>query len=320
MTRHGQEPVFLHAMWRTGSSYLLSRFAAEEAYLPFYEPFNGEIGSRRLRGKAEKDYTQRLEALRHPSAGDGYFEVYDERDPLSGQELWRLAAPCLPLHDVYNGLSKQGAGLLEACIRLARSHGRAAVLGHCHSGLQILDMRRRFGGRHLYLTRPAREQFFSYAPLSNDFFMAATILQLLSSSPLQEHARALAPSLATMPASLLVPFVREVPHWVAMRLGRSLWRRLDYEEMYALFYLSWLVSNQAGQRQCDEIFSLTELREDAARRSAIETRYGISFAGLTQTPNNRTGIEVEFDAIEARVAALLAAEEIIPDGYHQLSA
>lgn len=320
MTAARPEPLFLHAMWRTGSSYLLSRFAAAPGYLTFYEPFNGEIGSRRLRSKAEADYDQRLEALRHPSAGESYFAVYDQRDPKSGQELWRFSAPSLPLYDVYNGLSKQGSSLLEACINLAQAQGHIAALGHCHSGLQIAQMRERFGGRHVYLTRAAREQFFSYAPLANDFFMAATILQLLSSARLQKAARELAPSLAHVPFSLVGPFVRDVPHRVAMRMGRSLWRRLDYEEMYGLFYLSWLASNETGRSECDAVFSLTQLQEDAAHRAQVESQFGISFAGLSHTPDSRSNIEVEFDAIERRVESLLAAQESTPDGRYQLSA
>lgn len=288
-------------MWRTGSSYLLSRFAAEPGYMAFYEPFNGEIGSRRLRVKAVQHYRARLDRLRHPASGDGYFGTYDCADPSSGKPLWSFARPRLALFDVYNGLSDAGTRLLAACSRLAESQGRTAVFGLCHSGTQISDIRTRFGGTHLYLSRSPRDQFVSYGPLSNDFFISATALQLISSQVWRNVAVELVPQIGRLPAFATDQFMLRAPHWLAMRLGRQFWHALSLADMYRLFFLSWVISNHAGQAHCKSIFSLDSLERSSADKCALEQAYAISLDGLRVTTPDTASLEVDFKSIEASV-------------------
>ena len=280
------EPLFLHSMWRTGSSYLLSRFEANPRYLAFYEPFNGEIGSARLRRRAAREYEERRRQLRHPSAAEGYFGLYDRPDPLTGRPLWSWGRPRLTLHDVYNGLSEAGCELLEACTRLAASLGRTPVFGFCHSGVQVEAMRLRFGGEHVYLYRPAADQFVSYQPGRNDFFMPATILQLLSSTRWSAVAVELVPQLARYRGWLPRSFVRQVPHWMAMRWGRRLARDLAVPQMYRLFLLSWHLSNGQPRQSCELQVSLPQLEADAVLRQAVGQRYGVQFDGLRYPPSD----------------------------------
>lgn len=301
-----EAPVFLHSMWRTGSSYLLSRFAAQPGYLTFYEPFNGEISSRRLRTKSVRDYETRLGQLRHPVTGDGYFSVYDRGDPSSGRPLWSFARPRLALFDVYNGLSGAGTHLLAACERLAKSENRTPVFGFCHSGTQIAELCSRFGGTHLYLSRPPRDQFASYEPLRNDFFIAATALQLLSSRAWRSVALQLVPQLSQLPAIATEHLVHRAPHWLAMRIGRRIWRSLGVADMYRLFYLSWAISNHAGQIHCESLFSLHSLQLDPARKRALEQKCAITLDGLRYPAPDLGSIEVDFETIEADVESLLA--------------
>lgn len=301
-------PVFLHAMWRTGSSYLQSRFEEDPSRLCFYEPFNGEIGSARKRALAARDYATKRDALRHPAVEGGYFGRYEQADPASGLPLWRLAHPRLPLHDVYNGLSPQGLALLQGCQRLAARQGRQPVFGFCHSGLQIEAMRQALGGLHLYLWRDSRDQFYSYGPRDNDFFCAATALQLLASARLRPLALQLVPWLGQgWPGALLQPaLVREAPHWLSMRAGRALWRRLSLAEAYLLFHLSWRVANEAGAQACELRCSLQQLQQDAALRDRLARRLGIQFPDLRYRPNPVDTLGLDFAALEQRVSQVLA--------------
>ena len=287
--------VFLHAMWRTGSSYLLSRFDPLPRWRTFYEPFNGEIGSAWLRARARADHERRRLALRHPAVDGGYFAVYEQPDPANGQPLWRLAHPRLPLHDVYRGLSPQGDELLRACVRVARDQGRQPVFGFCHSGVQIRAMMASHGGRHLYLERDPREQFFSYSPLKNDFFMAATLLQLLA-VPLWRPRL-----IQHLPAwcSLLHPgFLRQVPHRVAMAAGRQLWRAVELPVAYQAFYLSWILSQTEAQRSGIWRTSLRQLERDAAERRHLCEAFGVDLTGLNCQPSPVAQLGLDFRALE----------------------
>jgi hypothetical protein len=153
------------------------------------------------------------------------------------------------------------------------------VFGFCHSGLQIAAMRARFGGRHVYLARDPREQFRSYAPASNDFFCAATCVQLLSSDRLRGAAVELVPGLRRYANPLLRAVVGGAPYRVTMKLARAIRGTLDIEPLYLLFYLSWLASTEAG-RSCDMRITLRELHADREQRASFERAFAVRLDGL----------------------------------------
>jgi hypothetical protein len=295
-------PIFLHAMWRTGSSYLLSRFECP-GYLTFYEPFNGEIGSAHGRSRARALYAEKHRQLRHPTSETGYFDRYDAQEPLTGRPLWSFTSPQLPIYDVYNRLSVAGEALLAACVRLADSRELTPVFGFCHSGTQIATMRARFGGRHVYLTRAPREQFLSYAPAANDFFCAATCLQLLCSEQLRPAALTLAPELRYFAGPAPRALFRKAPHRLTMKLARAIRARLDAPALYRLFYLSWLASNAVGRDCCEDVVSLRELHGDRDRRAGFEQKFGIRFDGLNVEASNPDVLSIPFTELEGEVEA-----------------
>lgn len=299
--------VFLHSMWRTGSSYLLSRFAAEPRYLAFYEPFNGEIGSRRLRVRAARESAERHVRLRHPGSGDGgYFGLYDAADPLTGRPLWSFAHPRLALHDPYNGLSEAGRSLLQACGRLAASRGQVPVFGFCHSGVQVEAMQDAFGGEHVYLFRDPLDQFVSYQAGRNDFFAPATLVQLLASRTWAPAAVQLVPRLAHLANGATSLVAARAPHWATMNLARRVAAPLTIADHYRLFLLSWHVSNGAPRTRCDESVSLHGLQGDEAQRADFEARHGVRLADL-QYPASAHALFDGFDraACEAEVQAVV---------------
>lgn len=301
----GTDSLFLHAMWRTGSSYLLSCFERAPGWFTVYEPFNGELGSRRLRERALKDYEQRRQALRHPAVDGGYFGMFEAIDPASGRPLWQFAHPRLPLHDVYNGLSRQGLHMLQACERVARSRGQRAVFGFCHSGVQIQAMRQALGGRHLYLSREPRDQFYSYSPFSNDFFIAATVLQVLATPRLRAILR---PCLPRLPLPRLTQAaIGQLPHRLTMRWGRQLWQQLPLPLQYQCFYLTWLEANEAGQADCILHFSLADLHARPGLRQRVSDSLGVSLDGLSYRQNPVDELGLNFAHLERQVESWRAA-------------
>lgn len=295
-----EAPIFLHSMWRTGSSYLLSRFEANDRYLTFYEPWNGEIGSRTLRRRASNDPTAKRAALHHPGSDRSYFQIYDEADPATGKPLWRLATPRLPIHDVYNGLSRDGERLLDTCIRLARARGRTPVFGFCHSGLQVAAMRELYGGEHVYLSRPSIDQFQSYRPGTNDFFMPATVMQLLASRPLRAAALELVPALRRYANPLTTLRARRAPHRLTMRLARRITARLDQPSLFLLFQLAWRAANDHGRRHSARTVSLKTLQEPDERRW-MEQRFAISLDELRYPERPLPDLAPRIPELQARV-------------------
>jgi hypothetical protein len=301
------DAVFLHSMWRTGSTYLLSRFSAETRYLSFYEPFNGEISSARKRRMAAEQYQERHKALRHPGSEGGYFSIYDEADPLDGQPLWRHSSPSLCVYDVYNRLSAAGEQLLAACVRLAASRQQTPVFGFCHSGLQIADMHKAFGGVHVYLSRPHRDQFVSYQPEHNDFFVPATVMQLLASAKWFSTALLLVPSLRIWRAAYPASLIRTMPHAATMKLARSIAAGLSLDQKFKLFYLSWLLSHRPAPGVSMETISLPYLQRQPELRQAFESRFGVRLSDLNYPRLDQT-LFSQFDVDSAEQAVQRALD------------
>ena len=295
--------VYLHSMFRTGSTYVASRYAQDEGYLLFYEPFHAAIPSPRRLANPLANYDSARENLRHEKIEGGYFSSYSLVDPHTGRKLHELFRYRFPVHDVMNDLSAAGAEYLGACVRVAKEAGRTAVFGFCRSGLQVASMRRKLPGEHIYLYRDPRYQFASYQPTSNDFFIPQTLLHLLASRRLAPVALELAQLPVPLPllvrtASLIVP-----PRPVA-KLGRALGSRLSLEASYAIFYLSWLSCVEHGRANSTFAFSLMDAINSTARKKTIEENLGIDLTGLRALDRPDNLLALDYPAIESRVEKL----------------
>ena len=304
--------VYLHSMFRTGSTYVASRYALDGRYLLFYEPFHAAIASPHRLANPLTSYERARENLRHEKIEGGYFSSYSLVDPQTGRKLHELFKYRFPVHDVMNDLSAAGAEYLGACLRVAKDARRSAVFGFCRSGLQVASMRRKLPGEHIYLYRDPRYQFASYKPTSNDFFMPQTLLHLLASRRLAPVALELAR--LPMPLPLLVRTAsRVVPPGAVSKLGRAVGGRLSLDTRYALFYLSWLSCVEHGRANCSFSFSLMDAVNSTARKKAIEQNLGFELTELKALDRPDNLLNVDYATIESRV------ERLVPDLKGQLS-
>lgn len=297
------EAVLAHAMWRSGSTWLASRFAASPRYRLFYEPDHEYAASLKAIRRAASQQAGKLAALHHPDVGGGYFDAYERVDRQTGLPLWRLAAPEAALRDVYGQASPRYLAFLAACARAATEEGRVAFLGFCRSGTQhrAIDAGTGQRGARIHLWRDPREQFCSYGWPGNDYFIPGTLLQLLSAPRTRAVALALAaPRGWRRGGAWVVPALPVGRVTMAYRLGRRLATGLSVEQAYALFYLSWLISQESARAGAQWRFSLRGLAGDAALQAALEDRFGISLAGLAPGPPPPP-LPFDAAAIEARV-------------------
>lgn len=286
-------------MWRSGSTYLASQFARSARYMLFYEPLHEGVG--RKPSKARVCDRSRERNLRHPEIEGGYFGAYEQVDPLTGHPLTDCFAPEASLRTVYGRPSRATIDYLRALDRCARGAAQSAFLGFCRAGTQMPMAQAKLGGRGLHLWRDPRAQFASYDWPRNDYFMAGTLLQLARSEPLADAARALAPRPLRAPLLRLASLLPDRQARSKYRIARLVSRGMTEDESYALFYLSWLASFEAGRAVSEFSFSLTQLAQDAALRSAVEAHYGVGFEDLRETPAAPPQ-PIAYDRIEASVS------------------
>lgn len=309
MTEANSRAIFAHAMWRSGSTYLASRFAASERYLMFYEPCHEGVG--RKPSAARSHDRSRDRQLNHPEIEGGYFGSYELLEPASGRPLSHFHAPDISVRNVYNTASGATIAYLSALIRTANAREKIAFLGFCRSGTQTGSAATAMGGRSLHLWRAPREQFASYGWPANDYFMAGTLLQLAFSPRYSVLARDLVPGALSAPALVLARLLPDRQTRSRYRLARHIAARLTAEQGYALFYLSWFISYRAGSSCSEMSFSLTELANDSALREQIEQEFGVELRDLRPTPGGFVD-GIDYDRIEADVAALVNALSGVP--------
>lgn len=300
---HLPNALFAHAMWRSGSTYLASRFAASDRYLMFYEPCHEGIGRRR--GAMRDRDRKRDRGLKHPSLEGGYFGNYDLPDTVTGKRLEQFYAADISLRSVYGRPTAATRRYLEVLARTANASGRVPFFGFCRSGTQMPALAAAIGAPGLHLWRSPREQFTSYQWPKNEYFMTGTILQFAFSREHGATARRLAPGAFRSLRLLLARRLPDSQNLNRYRLVRAVAAGLTATESYALFYLSWLICHAAGTAQAEISFSLSELADDFSRRQEVENRFGIRLEGLRPTPSEARG-DVDYDAIETSVSSMIS--------------
>jgi hypothetical protein len=79
------DPIFIHAMWRTGSTYVWKKFRDQPQYRAYYEPLHESLGTARPVGRllpaalAATRTRGRNRGLRHPDLDRPYLDEYPLR-------------------------------------------------------------------------------------------------------------------------------------------------------------------------------------------------------------------------------------------------
>lgn len=157
-----KKPIFIHSLFRTGSTFVWNKFRQHNEYYCYYEPFHQEIANLE-HGKIDiwgydKSCTQ---WMRHPDLKVGYLREYEKllepgvkgipffKKPFSFDDFFNNAEN--PDQKKYIDFLLEGAG------------DRTPVLQFNRSALRISWFKRNYpDALHLYLIRDPRHQFHSY--------------------------------------------------------------------------------------------------------------------------------------------------------------
>ncbi|MFN7220407.1 MAG: hypothetical protein ACK5UX_07200, partial [Burkholderiales bacterium] len=176
--------VFIHAQWRTGSTYVFSKFRARsDSYFCYYEPIHETV----MRAADEPNIlllagAETCRSLRHPSLGAPYFqELY------LTHEAWRQSVyKALVFEETFGDRNGGARRFYEALVGAAQG---IPLIQDCRSIFRLKSLGTEVPGLHIHLWRSPRAQYVSYN-ISN-YFHAATRLQITGDNP-PAWARALA--------------------------------------------------------------------------------------------------------------------------------
>lgn len=249
-------PIFVHSLFRSGSTYLFGAFRRSAAgYWCYQEPLNEHIrhvadAPERLLEIGPRDGA----LLRHPALEKPYFwEFYQVRQAIAvlfrkefSYETFfiRKDHPSYgPLRAYLQALidNAQGRPFFQCC----RTTGRLAAL------------RDAFGGTHIHLWRNPHDQWWSYQV--GDYFDATT--QLIF------NATGLPDSLAAVRDVCDIPAVRDPD--IDKELAHCRNHHLAAREGYLAFYALWLHSLLACEKVADLSVNIDALSTSTTYRGDI---------------------------------------------------
>lgn len=290
------QPIFLHALFRSGSTYLFRAFRRlGDTYTCFQEPLH-EIALKANQDPELLNSAQdasKANSLRHPELTRPYFaELYS----VAGQVLPYLREP--DIYDGYFGSQTDCQGLAYWQALVQHAPGRP-VIQECRSSGRIAAIRHNLGGYHAYLWRNPWDQWWSYQVSPYFDLTTQLILNATTQHPLLE---------------------RLIEHIGFQRLSGSPlhvaydWfahRPLSPQHSYQAFYALWLLALEQAlehadlQINIDELSASDQARQNTAQAFAHQGVSGLDFSDCHMPATVfSSGEQSRFEALEQEVHQL----------------
>jgi hypothetical protein len=265
--RQDLAPVFLHSLFRTGSTYMFNVFRRSQAgYWPYQEPLNEIYLSLKSDRKVLESIAGETEGkFRHPALGRPYFfESFHLADQIS--EVFDKSS----VYDrFFSGPGEVDIGTKTLFTLLLDGARGRPVLQECRSSGRIGWFKQNFAGTQLHLWREPRSQWISYQV--DRCFDRAT-RQIVGSLGAPAPIRRLRDYFASgeFHAS---DFSSEVAYYDSHPLGA--------DANYGLFLGLWIWGQLQAMQYADLSISIDELaRPGEYRSSTLETLERLGVSGL----------------------------------------
>ena len=269
--------IFIHSGWRTGSTYVWTKFRHDPACLGFYEPFNEMLSAM----SPTDIYTARhdLAALKHSEIGLPYFHEYIPLLGPKGHPLFKLEFSYRNYFVTGEPLSDQRA-YIDSMLGLAAKLGRRPVLGFVRSLGRVGWFRKNFtAAANIVVIRSPLGQWLSARQLAlqhqHEFFDPMQLLIL---------AQARGSAVVALEAQRLgIPRLDDHPLPAAIELARQLAAKLSPADRFRIFASLYALSYLAALPQADLVIDMDRLSVDADYQAEV--------ADAVRT---LTGLDVEF--------------------------
>lgn len=296
-----QDVVFIHSLWRAGSTYVWSRFRTLPQVCAYYEPFHEALGCETRQELARR--APDAWASRHPTLDAGYFAEYL---PLVGERGIPGFEKTFTIDHFFAESPEAEGRYVTALIGHAGRLGQRPVFGCCRTLGRAPWLRRRFRGTHIVLVRDPRQQWYSaYArrrEAGQAYFeiMPYFILGKAELEPARRVARMLG-----------LPAVDATTVDAEYRRYAAILEAADPEQSYAAFYAVLSLGLDRALPVADLVIDIDRLSGDPIYRIGVEravaakTRLPVSFGDAAVACHDIPPGLMNFDAIERSISALL---------------
>lgn len=174
----GMEPVFLQALWRTGSTYLWGKFRSRDEFRGYFEPLHEALYCK-TREKLKADYDHAVQKYGHSFISHNYYDEFNIRASGGAEHFERrftLERYAMSPQDEDPELKRYIGSLIDN----AANEGQAAVMQFNRGVLRAEWMKRQFGGTHIYLNRNPSDMLFSYKSHNNKSYYLPVYLSIVA--------------------------------------------------------------------------------------------------------------------------------------------
>jgi hypothetical protein len=261
MTIEGRRlPLFIHAWFRSGSTYIWSKLRTDEKLICYYEPFHEVLAEPSLARQID-DFKAVVASvtLRHPLQERHYF--YEYRELLEKRALNFM--PEIPYCNYFLFPTQSDDSrhrYVETLLAHATSSGRMPVFCFCRSQMRSAWIRYNFSGAHVAQIRNPFSQWDSFSVLPS--FRTTMIKTALD---LQSHH-----------ASCFDHISNFTRFAAALEKRKSLSAEQLYEyflkqdDFLAIFLSIWVLSTLQSVSSSDLTLDIDSLSTDASYRASVE--------------------------------------------------
>jgi hypothetical protein len=304
MKHNKDNPIFLHSLWRSGSTYFFEKFRRSEAdYFVYQEPVHENMLAATADRERLRMYSEGAAGLlRHPELSDFYYaEAYQTYDQ------WHDTIHKSFIYDDYFS-DLPGGALGKFLTALIDAAPRTAVIQECRTSGRIGMIKESLGGRHIYIWRNPRDQWWSIK--INSYFDAG-LQMILNAEPHPASVAAFRGQIG------FAPFHSESISDEFMHFSSH---PLSAENGYACFFLIWCLAWLEGHEHADLLINVDRLSGSEEYRRSVEdslAKLGIDAVGFDDcnmpcAPYTAKDIGF-FESIEQEVFALLASHDVAID-------
>ena len=239
-----EEPIFIHSLWRAGSTYLFSVFRRSASkYWCYQEPIH-EIA---LYSKESPDTLNNdivlPDVLRHPFLDKPYFQELFMAWP-----AWRYDIKKHIIYDAYFGEADNDDTVKYLNKLIDHSKGRP-VIQECRTSNRINTLKKALGGYHIYLWRNPWDQWWSYK--TTHYFDITS--QLILNTTVHPEAITRLRQEIGFTEYHHVDLEQEISYFNE--------NRLPAEHSYLTFYLLWCLALLEGSTYADYLLNIDILND-----------------------------------------------------------
>ena len=252
-----KSPIFIHSLFRAGSTYLFNVFRRSGAgYWCYQEPLHELAVFARDEPKLllVDHGEEKTRLLRHPKTEKMYFqELYDT------WPAWQEALSAFAVYNGYFAPPHADIGIPYWSALIDAAQGRP-VLQECRTAGRIGAIQDQLGGYHIYLWRNPWDQWWSYKV--TPYFDVAN--QLIINAPYSP------PAVHALRAAL------GLEAYAGDGLGEAFAHFSEKprtsEENYLIFYLLWCLGLQAGAKHAHLMLNIDRLSDSPTYRDEMQTQ------------------------------------------------